>query len=454
MHYKRPPMASRSRAASRTLVPQQLAVQALRTIDREAAFSNRVLGELLERPGAIEPGARALVTALVYGVLRHRARLDAHIDAVAHDTARLGDVPRWLLRVGAYEILELQRTADNAIDHAIAASLGFDPSKRLAKLAHAVLKGVGAAAEPRDLALGVGAPLDVLARRYSIPRWIAGRWLKHLGPERALRRAIALAAVPSVDLRIDRSRIDAETARARLLEERPNARIETVEGQPQALRVHGGGDLFFGALHDEGLVSVQGLAAQQPAIELAPQSGERVLDACAGLGVKTLQLAELMHREGELIAVDIDAKKLAQHDRLVDRGRLDVETLQLHAIAGDLCGELPELDAYTPFDAIVLDVPCTGLGNLARHPEIRWHRRYEDLAAATPTQAQLLACACDRLRAGGRLVYAVCSAEPEEGQQRVDEALARGGLQLEHARTWTPEDDATEGFFVARLRRS
>ena len=447
-------MASRSRAASRTLVPQQLAVQALRSIDRDAAFSNRVLGELLERPGAMEPGARALVTALVYGVLRHRARLDAHIDAVAHDAARLGELPRWLLRVGAYEIIELHRATDNAVDHTIAASLAFDPSRRLAKLAHAVLERVGAGATQRDDALAVGAPLDVLARRYSIPRWLAGRWLKQLGPERALRRAAALAEVPSVDLRVDVSRIDAATARARLLEERPHARIETVEGQPQALRVHGGGDLFFGALHDEGLVSVQGLAAQQAVIELAPRSGERVLDACAGLGVKTLQLAELMDREGELVAVDIDAKKLAQHDRVIDRGRLDVETLQLHALAGDLGGELPELDAYTPFDAIVLDVPCTGLGNLARHPEIRWHRRYEDLAAATPTQSRLLARACERLRPGGRLVYAVCSAEPDEGEQRVHEALGRGGLEIEHARTWTPEDDATEGFFVARLRRS
>ncbi|MBX7078086.1 MAG: hypothetical protein K1X88_02795 [Nannocystaceae bacterium] len=437
--------ATRRRAA----VPQALAVSLLRQVEQGRGFSNRVLAEGLERNLELEAGERGIVTALVYGVLRHRSRLDVHIDACARDGAKLGAVPRMLLRVGAFELLELGREPANAIDHAIAAASGWDPSGRLGKLAHAVLERLAHEATARDEVLAAAAPLDVLERRWSIPRWLAGRWLKQLGAERALARAQALARVPSVDVRVDLGRIDAQTARTRLQAERPGARIELVPEQPQALRVHGGGDLFYGALHDEGLISVQGLAAQQPARVLAPQPGEQVLDACAGMGVKTLQLAELMTRRGTLVAADRDATKLVEHARLRERGRLDVASLALHVLTTDLAGDASELDALGRFDAVLLDVPCTGLGNLARHPEIRWLRRFEDLAAAAAVQSQLIARLRARLRAGGRMVVAVCSPEPEEGARHVAALLAQGGLSLLHERTWTPEDDGTEGFYVA-----
>jgi 16S rRNA (cytosine967-C5)-methyltransferase len=218
------------------------------------------------------------------------------------------------------------------------------------------------------------------------------------------------------------------------------------------VRTRAGGDLFHGPLHARGLISVQGLGAQRPAIELNPRPGERVLDACAGLGIKTLQLAELMQRRGTIIAADVDARRLAAIDELRARGDLDRPGLDIRTIAGDLSGDLPELDA-APFDAVLLDVPCTGLGNLARHPEIRWVRTAADVANASVLQARLLARNLARVRPGGRLVYAVCSGEPEEGPDVVRAAIADGGVALAHEREWTPEHDASEGFYVARLER-
>ena len=444
----RAPLSGRSSSTN----PQALAVRALRAAQRPGAFSNRVLGELLERHDELEPGARGLVTALVYGVLRHRARLDAHIDVHARDPGKLGAMPRELLRVAAYEVIELQRPLGNAVEHAIAASREFDPSGRLGKLAHGILSAIADDYVARDEAAVHAAPLRALESRWSVPRWLGGRWLKQLGPERALQRARLLADPPPVDLRIDLGRISADEAATRLAEERPDATIERVPDQPQALRVRGGGDLFYGLLHDDGLVSVQGLAAQQPAIVLAPQPNERVLDACAGLGVKTLQLAELMDRRGTIVAVDREPRQLAEHERLRARGRVTDDGLV--SIAGDLAEPLPELEALAPFDAVLLDVPCTGLGNLARHPEIRWQRRFDDIAAAAALQSRLLARALTYLRPGGRLVYAVCSAEPEEGPAIVEAALSARGLTCTHARLWTPEHDATEGFYVARLEHA
>lgn len=430
--------------------PQALAVRALRAAQRPGTFSNRVLGELLEGHPELAPGARGLVTALVYGVLRHRTRLDAHIDAHARDPKRLSGVPRELLRVGAYEVIELKRPLGNAVEHAIAASREFDPSGQVGKVAHGILAAIAEDHVARDEAAASAAPLRALEWRWSVPRWLGGRWIKQLGPERALQRGRVLADPPPVDLRIDLGRIAADEAYARLAAERPDASIERVPDQPQALRVRGGGDLFYDLLHDEGFVSVQGLAAQQPAIVLAPQPDERVLDACAGIGVKTLQLAELMDRRGTIVAVDREPRQLAEHERLRARGRIGAG---LSSIAGDLAEPLPELEALAPFDAVLLDVPCTGLGNLARHPEIRWQRRFEDIAAAAALQSRLLARALTYVRPGGRLVYAVCSAEPEEGPAIVEAALAADGLTCTHARLWTPEHDGTEGFYVARIER-
>ncbi|MBC8073612.1 MAG: hypothetical protein IAG13_35145, partial [Deltaproteobacteria bacterium] len=143
-------------------IPQAIAVQALRAAQRPGSFSNRVLGELLERHPTLDGGARGLVTSLVYGVLRHRARLDAHIDAHARDPARLGALPRELLRIGAYEMIELGRPSGNAIGHAIDAARGFDETRKLAGLTHAVLSAIAEDAVARDERNAAAAPLLAL----------------------------------------------------------------------------------------------------------------------------------------------------------------------------------------------------------------------------------------------------------------------------------------------------
>lgn len=427
-----------------------LAVRVLRDVHRSGAFSNRALAEHFDRHPDLPARDRGLTTTLVYGVLRHRTRLDVHIDAHARAPAGIGGELREILRVGTFELRELERPPSIAISEASRLAKGLDPRGRLSGLVQAVLGSVDRQGAELDAELGAAAPLDALDRRWSIPRWLAGRWIKTLGPERALDRARALAEPPPVDLRVDESRIDTDTAIAALRRDHPSIVIETVEGQPQALRARSGGDLFHGPLHETGLISIQGLAAQQPARALAPAPGERILDACAGMGVKTLQLAELMHRRGTLVAADADDRALTQIDGLRQRGQLDAPELTLQLVVANLTDANEALDR-DPFDAILLDAPCTGLGNLARHPEIRWHRRFEDIGQRAILQDALLRRALPRVRSGGRLVYAVCSGEPEEGPERV-RALAHGcRLELTYERAWTPEDDHTEGFYVARL---
>lgn len=398
---------------------------------------------------------------LVYGVLRHRTRLDAHVNAHATRPAGLRGEVRQLLRVGALELRELGHPPHAVLSEVGHAAARLRGGEGLRRAVHGILAEVAAKGEALDEALAAAGTLDVLDRRFSIPRWLAGRWRKQLGDELALRRARALAEPPPVDVRLDLHRGDRAEILARLRADHPRARIEERPEQPAVLRLQGAGDLFHGPLHDEGLVSVQGLAAQEPARWLAPRPGERVLDACAGLGVKTLQLAELMQRRGTVIAADLDPRHHDDHEDLARRGRLG-PALEHRYVVADLAAPdpVPELDGDPPFDAVLLDVPCTGLGNLARHPEIRWLRRHEDLAARAELQRALLRRNLARVRPGGRLIYAVCSFEPEEGPGVLEAVLAEPelaeglGVRLTAQRCYTPEHDGTEGFFVARLDRA
>jgi 16S rRNA (cytosine967-C5)-methyltransferase len=438
--------------ARKAASPRVLAARILREIERRRGFSNRVLSEHLERAHGLDPRDRGLVTHLVYGVLRHRTRMDRHIDAHARRPSGLKGEIRQILRVGVLELLELSHPPHAVLAEAGRAALALQGGVGMRGVTQAILKGVAEHGAELDRTLDAAAPVAALAGRWSIPEWIGAAWVAELGEERARARARAIAQPPPLDLRVDLHRTDRETVLARLAVDHPRARIEAPEHAPAAIRMHGGGDVFHGPLHAEGLVSVQGLGAQAPAQWLAPEPGARVLDACAGMGGKTQQLAELMHRRGEIVAADADAKKLAEIDALKRRAALDVPGLSILAVAGELQGHVPALDDGAPFDAVLLDAPCTGLGNLARHPEIRWWRTPEDVPARASLQVALLSACLRRVRTGGPLVYAVCSFAPEEGPAVVREVAAKAGVGIEDERTLTPELDATEGFYVARLR--
>lgn len=430
-----------------------LAIQILRQLDQREGFSNRVLADhLLAWSADLARRDRGLVTLLVYGVLRHRARLDAMIDAFADKPQRLSARLRELLRVAVFELRELGRPAHVAISQAQAQREAFDPNGALRGLVQAVLAGVDRDGAALDEKFAAGKPLDALALRWSIPRWLAGRMIKQLGPERALARAQALAVPPPVDLRVDLTRTTADAVADAIRGADTRASVETVPGQPQALRVRAGGELHQHPLYHAGQFAVQGLGAQQAGLALGPCPGEHVLDACCGMGTKTLHLAELMQRRGVLVAADASAERLDAQMELRQRGGLDVPELELRSVHGDLTA--PELAGVDDlhYDAILLDAPCTGLGNLGRHPELRWTSRHEDIAACVDLQRRLLIRCLERLRPGGRLVYAVCSLEPEEGPTLVRAVAAEHGFVVDHEQTWTPELEATDGFYLARLR--
>jgi len=438
---------SRRRAPS----ARALAVLTLRDIDRRDGFSNRILSDRLERSPTLSLRDRGLVTTLVYGTLRHRARLDWHIDAAARHPKKIKGTLRETLRVAAFELIELERPLRVAASEACNTAASLQQGGNLRGLITALLAEIERSAAERELDLSAGDDLVAnIHARWSIPRWLATRWSDELGPQVALERARVLSQPPSIDLRVDTHRISPEDAFIALQAEIPDARIEAVDGFPGTLRVRGGGDLFFGPLHEEGLISVQGLGSQQAAKLLAPRPGQHVLDACAGHGGKTSQIAEIMERRGEITMVEPNEQRMEAQSGTIARCRLRDDSLSIirhHCTLADMP------PPTRPFDAILVDAPCTGLGDLARHPELRWSRRAADLPRNVELQRSLLRAATEHLARHGALVWSVCSLEPEEGIGIVRDEADALGLFVEDTTTLTPEGHGCDGFFAARLRR-
>jgi 16S rRNA (cytosine967-C5)-methyltransferase len=217
---------------------------------------------------------------------------------------------------------------------------------------------------------------------------------------------------------------------------------------------------------ERGMCQVQDEAAQLVGDLLAPRPGETVLDACAGLGGKTGHIGQMMNNRGRLIAGDLAPHKLtrllAEMKRL---GITNVETRPLDLEQPDALAELPL------FDRILLDAPCSGLGVLRRNPDAKWRRRSKDLSRYQARQRRMLATLAAHLRPGGRLVYAVCSMEPEENRAVVDPFLnshpdfgidksaggltpAAAALMDDHGTLATyPHRHGMDGFFMVALKR-
>ncbi|HTW69608.1 MAG TPA: transcription antitermination factor NusB [Acetobacteraceae bacterium] len=408
---------------------------------RDAAFDlvsavldrRRTLEEALDAlPAGLAARDRAAAHRLAATVLRRTGTLDAVLEPYLRKQPP--DPVRHVLRLGAAGVLLLETPPHAAVATAVALARarGLTP---FAGLVNAVLRRV-AANGPAALAELDGPRLDT-------PAWLWQSW----GPA-----ARAIATAHQHPALLD-------------LTPRPG-----VAPPPDGMRLPTGSVRFPAGTHPDsvpgfadGLLWVQDAAAALPARLLAARPGEQVADLCAAPGGKTGQLAAT---GAAVTAVEQDGRRLERLAENLRRWGLQATLVQADAAV------------WTPaqggFDAVLLDAPCSATGTIRRHPDVPHIKRPRDVQALTETQDRLLAAATELLCPGGRLVYAVCSLQPEEGIPRIAAAIARGGLRLEpftaeeladvpeartvegHLRThpgmW-PELGGMDGFFAARLRK-
>lgn len=436
-----------------------IAFAVLRRVEEQEAFANLALDAELSQAGILDPRDAALATELAYGVLRRRVALDrALAPLVRGGLEALEPKVVDLLRLGAYQLLFTRVPPHAAVGETVATARRVGLA-RAAGLINAVLRRLGreGAPPPPDPARD---PVGALEVQGSLPRWLAERLLERLGPDEALRFAAAIDQPAPPTARANRLRIGREELGARIAAEAAGARIRPTPLAPDGLTVEGGGSLTRLPSFAEGLFSQQDEAAQLVGHLCAPAPGATVLDACAAPGGKSCHLAEL--GAGSVISMDVHERKAR---RIGDEARrLGLEEV-VHPLAGDATRPLPEA-ARGPFDLVLVDAPCSALGTLRRHPELRYRRTAADVARMAETQARILDNVAGVVRPGGTLVYAVCSVLPEEGPERVRAFLERhpdfAPAPLDPAPAWSeagwildawPHRQGIDGFYAARLRR-
>ncbi len=394
-------------------VARLAAYRALRAVNAGESDLPAALARV--RATLTDPRDDALASDISTGTLRWQAALDHLVDhASRRPPARLDPEVLDILRLSAYQLLHHARVPAHAIvDDAVAlarrarkaSAVGFVNAvlRRIDReRGHLPLPGLPATGE-RDRIL------DYLSVTLSHPRWLAARWLDRHGLDRTIAWEQFNDAPAPLVVRVNRRHGSRDQLVERLA--RHGVRTERTRYAPDGLVVTAGHPLRT-PLAGSGAFVIQDEAAQLVTLLAAARPGERVLDACASPGGKTIALADDLQDRGLLVAAD------------TRRRRLDLLVQVLHetGVSGARIVRL-DLQAGLPFsatfDCVLADVPCSGLGVIRRDPEIRWRRTETDLARLRETQIAMLARAAEGVRPGGRLIYATCSSEPEENEEVV-----------------------------------
>jgi 16S rRNA (cytosine967-C5)-methyltransferase len=413
---------------------REVARRVLDRVDKGGAWATLTLDAELARSG-LDERDRRLASELVYGVLRHRARIDRTLGAHA-DLSRTPPKIITALRVAAHQLLFLDRVpAYAAVDDAVAAARGIGGQK-LAGFTNAVLRKITTAGEP-------ALPTELRARievEHSLPAWIVDELAQAVDAEQLPAVAAAFAQPPSLVARVSLQKGTRDALVAELHEQGVTA--TPVERVPSALVLDGLGDPAKSASFLAGRWTVQDTGAQLVGQIAAPRAGMRILDACAGVGGKSTHLAELAGDRASIDAADQSKTKLELCTQIAQR-------LGLSSITTRVCDLTdPKAPLATSYDLIVLDAPCSGLGVLRRHPDAKWRLTPDTVPRLAKLQRQLLDAVTARLVPGGTLVYSVCTFTRAEGPAQVAPLVERGWELADEQRTWPPEGDA---FYIARL---
>jgi 16S rRNA (cytosine967-C5)-methyltransferase len=445
-----------------------VAVEVLHRSRSRIAFVSELIDQLA---GSLALADRRLVVQLVMGVIRSQATLDALIRSfLTRPFTSLHPYTLDLLRLGVYQLVFLAQVPKHAAVHE---TVEITPPV-VKKFVNAILRKVadvvtdkftpemGPASvplTPGGEGFGVKGPRyrrlsrpllpDPLAdpRAYltvgfSWPRWLADLWYDRFGWDECVRLGFWFNTPPPLWLRVN----SLHGTRAEYLAQLQARGVAAEPGEhPQSVRLPNGGTVTDLPGYSSGAFAVQDHTSMLVASALDPQPGWQVLDLCAAPGGKTTHLAELMRNSGRIVACDIVPARLNTVVALCRRmGVTIVEPVLLADDADAPAG---------PFDAVLLDVPCSNMGVLGRRPEVRWRLDPREFPHLVRLQSRLLQSARDRVKPGGVVVYSTCSVEPDENGGVVRAILPRTpGLVLEAEHTSVPGLPSDGGYW-ARLRQ-
>ncbi len=413
------------------------AVKILNRYERSDAYLDKLLNAEFKKE-IFNKFDKALLTEIVNGVIRWRAKLDWILTGFYH-----GDFQKnlnWVknaMRVGLYQILYLTKIPHPVAIYETVEIVKTVQGEKTAGLVNGVLRNILRNIDNIRFPEITDDPYYYLSVIYSFPKWLIKKWVDYQGKEDTEKMLIAMNKRPYIPARINRLKSDGIEFKKFM---------DTNELIYKPYSYHTDTLMIFNPkinIFDTEFFHNGEIAIQDPSASLAvhlatPKPGMKVADVCAAPGGKSFYIAQLMENEGEIIAMDKYPSKL----KSIEEGaqRLGISIIQT------LAADAAEFDSDEQFDLVFADVPCTGLGTISKKPDIKWKRESEDIIKLSKIQKTIIDNAAEMVKPGGVLLYSTCTIEPEENADNIKYFLEKHlDFELDPAEKYLPEKVCTDG---------
>ena len=417
--------------------PRKTAVSILLKIEKDGTYSNLAVGNFLKE-AELESLDRAFVSALVYGVLDRKITLDAVLSKfMKTPIKKTAPFTLQVLRTALYQIMFMDKIPESAAVNEAVKLIKKSRESRNAGFVNAVLRSV----LREENLLPHGESIEDLSIRFSCPLWIVKSFVEDYGRENTISLLEESLKAPPMTLRVNTLKTDTEQLKA----EFEKSGIAVHEGENEnSIVVDKGFDIPTSELYKNGFFHAQDEASQRAVKVLGPKKGERVLDLCAAPGGKSFTMAEMMENTGEIVSCDLYESRV----KLIREGAKRLEIDIIKTFVSDASVYNGELGL---FDAILCDVPCSGLGVIRRKPDIKY-KAIEDFSELEEIQYSILTNAVKYLKKGGRILYSTCTLRSAENEKLVFRFLKEyNNFRIEYEQTFMPHIHKTDGFYCALL---
>ena len=398
------------------------------------AYSDAAVKHGLSIP--MEMADKRLITEIVYGVVANRTRLDYIVKNYSNVPMR--KISYWvknILRMGIYQMLFLDKIPPNAaVNESVNLAKRYGHTGSVG-FVNAVLRSVsnnGDVEYPKELSI-----------YHSYPEWLVEMWIREYGEEAIEELLVAGNKRIPITLRPNKLK----TTVGELIQKLESENV-TTKLVGDMVEISGSGSIERLKAFTEGLCTVQGIPSADTVKCLDPQAGETVIDVCAAPGGKTTYIAECMNNNGQVVAMDRYAHKIDIINKNCQRLGVDI----VESIHHDSQRAFSKYIGQA--DRVLVDAPCSGLGNIGSKPDIKWRKLESDIEALEETQQRILVSSDEYLKPSGVMVYSTCTISKRENDDIVNWFCESNNYTKLYEKQYFPHVDGTNGFYIAKMRKN
>lgn len=405
-------------------------------------FSNIELDSAINKYG-FRGADKSFFTTLVYGVIERKITLDYVIGRFSKTPVnKIESKLLHILRLGAYQILFLDRTPDSAACNESVELAKKYTHKGTAGFVNGVLRNISR--NKMSVPMPKEDTDEYLCIKYSVPMYLIELWTSQYGREKTDNILKAINNPPKITLRVNTLKISREELISILKE--MNIDCESTPYSPNGIILKDSTAVSDITPLEDGLCYVQDEASQLCSSYLNAEAGELVIDTCSCPGGKSFGICMDMKNEGKVYSFDLHKSKLSLINRGADKLGISIINTEVHN------GTEPKNELITKADRVLCDVPCSGLGVIAKKPDLR-HKDYSDIKKLPEIQYKILKASSSYLKKGGTLVYSTCTLNKEENENVISRFLSENtGFSLSgETKTFFPDEGSNDGFFMAKI---